>query len=172
MASLAELTLRVAVPEDAARVSAVLAASYGTLWEGAYPAEALAAVLPVVTRARADLLASGRYFLAMRGDAVAAVGGCSVADPASGVAKPGEGHVRHFATHPDHLRQGGAGLILRRCLDEARAAGVTEMLCLASLPSEGFYAAQGFETLRRVETRIAPELVLASVLMRRRLGDA
>ena len=169
---MAELTLRVAVPEDAARVSAVLAASYGTLWEGAYPAEVLAAVLPVVTRARPELLASGRYFLAIRGAAVAAVGGWSLEDPATGLAAPGLGHVRHFATHPDHLRQGAAGLILRHCLDEARAAGVTEMLCLASLPSEGFYAAQGFETLRRVETRIGPGLVLASVLMRRRLGDA
>lgn len=166
---MAELTLRVARPEDAARVSEVLAASYGTLWRGAYADEALSAVLPVVTRARADLLASGRYFLALRGAAVAAVGGWSLEDPATGLAVPGVGHVRHFATHPDHLRQGAAGLVLRHCLDEARAAGVREMLCLASLPSEGFYAAQGFSTLRRVETRIGPELVLASLLMRRML---
>ncbi len=161
------LTLRVATPEDAARVSEVLAASYGTLWRGAYAEAALAAVLPLVSRARPELLASGRYILALRGEAVVAVGGWSPEDPASGVARPGQGHVRHFATHPAHLRQGAAGLILRRCLEEAQAAGVREMLCLASLPSEAFYAAHGFVTLRREETRIGGRIVLPSLLMRR-----
>jgi GNAT superfamily N-acetyltransferase len=164
---LRELTLRVAAPEDAARVSAVLAASYGTLWQGAYEPDALAAVLPLVSRARPELLASGRYFLALRGEALVAVGGWSLEDPASGAVVPGQGHVRHFATHPDHLRQGAAGLILRRCLAEAEAAGVAEMMCLASLPSEGFYAAHGFSTLRREETRIGGRFLLPSLLMRR-----
>jgi GNAT superfamily N-acetyltransferase len=161
------LTLRVATPEDAARVSEVLASSYGTLWRGAYAEEALAAVLPLVSRARPELLASGRYFLALRGEAVMAVGGWSPDDPASGVTQPGQGHVRHFATHPAHLRQGAAGLILRRCLEEAQAAGVREMLCLASLPSEAFYAAYGFVTLRREETRIGGRILLPSLIMRR-----
>ena len=161
------ISLRVATPEDAARVSAVLAASYGTLWQGAYAAEALAAVLPLVSRARPELLASGRYFLALNGEVLVAVGGWSLEDPATGRAMPGQGHVRHFATHPGHLRRGAAGLILRRCLAEAEAAGVTEMLCLASLPSEAFYAAQSFRTLRREETRIGGRIVLPSLLMRR-----
>jgi GNAT superfamily N-acetyltransferase len=160
------ITLHVATPADAARVAEVLAASYGTLWRGAYAEDALAAVLPLVSRARPELLASGRYFLAQRGDALVAVGGWSLEDPASGVVLPGQGHVRHFATHPDHLRQGAAGLILRRCLAEAEAAGVAEMLCLASLPSEAFYAAHGFRTLRREETRIGGRFLLPSLLMR------
>ncbi len=69
------------------------------------------------------------------------------------------------------LEDPATGLILARCLGEARAAGVREMLCLARLPLEGFYAAQGFSTLRRMETRIGPEHVLASLLMRRGLDS-
>ncbi|WP_431303890.1 hypothetical protein [Sediminicoccus sp. BL-A-41-H5] len=84
-----ELTLRVAAPEDAARVSAVLAASYGTLCRGAREPEALDAVLALVSRERPELLASGWSFLALRGDVVAAFGGWSLEDPGSGVAEAG-----------------------------------------------------------------------------------
>ena len=124
-------------------------------------------MLPLVTRARPELLASGRYFLALEGEEAVAVGGWSMEDPATGMAQPGLGHVRHFATHPAHLRKGAAGLILRRCLAEAEAEGLGEMLCIASLPSEGFYAAHGFRTLRCEETRIGGRASIPSVVMRR-----
>ena len=126
-------------------------------------------VLPLVTRARPELLSSGRYFLAQDGEAPVAVGGWSLEEPGSGEVRPGLGHVRHFATHPAHLRKGAASLILGRCLAEARAAGQREMLCVASLPSEGFYAAQGFRTLRREEARIGGRISIPSLVMWRGL---
>ncbi|MEI6161813.1 MAG: hypothetical protein WCP77_18410, partial [Roseococcus sp.] len=75
---MAKLTLRPTTAADTALVAGILAASYGTLWQGAYSAEALAVVLPLVTRARPELLASGRYFLAQEGEAAVAVGGWSL----------------------------------------------------------------------------------------------
>ncbi len=85
------LRLRVAVPEDAARISQVLAASYGTLWQGAYPPEVLAAVLPLVSRARPELLASGRYVLALRCAARRGGGGGGRLEPGRPCDRPDPG---------------------------------------------------------------------------------
>jgi hypothetical protein len=47
----APFTLRVATPDDARKVSDVLAASYSTLYRGWYRDDVLAAALPAMTRA-------------------------------------------------------------------------------------------------------------------------
>ena len=49
MASVPEITIRVATPGDEAAVSAMLGASYGTLMQRHYDKAALAAALPAIT---------------------------------------------------------------------------------------------------------------------------
>lgn len=163
----APFTLRAATQDDARRVSDVLAASYSTLYRGWYRDDVLASALPAMTRARPELLASGRYFLCERNNYAIACGGWSLAPPQGG-AEPGRGHLRHFGTHPDHLGLGCASAIAERCFAEARAAGCAEMEVLSSLTAEAFYAGRGFKTISAASATIGG-VPFACMLMRRPL---
>jgi GNAT superfamily N-acetyltransferase len=163
----APFTLRAASPDDARKVSDVLAASYATLYRGWYRDDVLAASLPAMTRANMQLLSSGRYFLCERKKTAVACGGWSLAPP-QGDAEQGRGHLRHFGTHPDHLGLGCASAIIERCFAEARAAGCTEMEVLSSLTAEAFYAGRGFKTVSAAAATIGG-VPFACMLMRRGL---
>ncbi len=163
----APFSLRVATPDDARKVSDVLAASYATLYRGWYRDDVLAAALPAMTRARPELLASERYFLCERNGRAVACGGWSIAPPQGG-AEVGRGHIRHFGTHPDHLGLGCASAIIERCFAEARAARCTEMEVLSSLTAEAFYAGRGFRTISAAAATIGG-VPFACMLMRRSL---
>lgn len=163
----APFTLRPATPDDARKVSDVLAASYSTLYRGWYRDDVLASALPAMTRARPELLSSGRYLVCERAGSVISCGGWSLAPPQGG-AEPGRGHLRHFGTHPEHLGIGCAGAIVERCLDEARAAGCAEMEVLSSLTAEAFYAGRGFRTVSAAAATIGG-VSFACMLMRRSL---
>lgn len=163
----APFTLRVAAPDDARQVSDVLAASYSTLYRGWYRDDVLAAALPAMTRARPELLASGRYFVCERKGRAVACGGWSLGDPRGGAAE-GRGHIRHFGTHPDFLGQGCAGAMIERCFAEARAEGCKEMECLSSLTAEAFYAGRGFKTVAATSISVGGA-AFACMLMRRGL---
>lgn len=164
----APFILRVATPDDARKVSDVLAASYSALYRGWYRDDVLAAALPAMTRANPQLLSSGRYFLCERKQAAVACGGWSRSPP-QGNADQGRGHLRHFGTHPDHLSLGCASAIIERCFAEARAAGCTEMEVLSSLTAEAFYAGRGFKTVSAAAATIGG-VPFACMLMRRPLG--
>jgi len=163
----APFTMRVAASGDARAISDVLAASYSTLYRGWYRDDVLAAALPAMSRARPELLASGRYFVCERSGRVVSCGGWSLADPRGGAAIE-IGHIRHFGTHPDHLGMGCAGAIIERCFDEARASGVTEMECLSSLTAEAFYAGRGFRPVAPTSVTIGGA-AFACMLMRKPL---
>lgn len=135
------ITLRRAGPRDAEAISALLRTCYGRLYRDWYPDEAVDRAVSGLSRARPELLVSGRYRIAeIEGEAVS-VGGWS--------ARPGgrTGHLRLFGTHPDHLGRGAASAVLRASLEEAWAEGAVRMECVASLPAEPFYAKHGFETV-------------------------
>lgn len=126
-------------------VSSVLAASYSVLYRGWYRDDILDKALPAMTRAQPELLASGRYFVVEIGGGVISCGGWSSANPRGGM-NASKAHIRHFGTHPDFLNRGAAGAIMRRCLEEARAANFPEMECVSSLAAEAFYMKHGFDT--------------------------
>ena len=158
--------IRVAVPDDADRVEALLQSSYPQLMAPAYEARLLGAALKLMTRANPALLESGSYYLiAGDGDDLAACGGWTRQRPGSGEIEDGLGHIRHFATHPQWLGRGLGTAILERCRREAIAAGLTRFECFSSLNAEGFYAAAGFERERRVDIEMGPEIRLPAVLM-------
>lgn len=174
-----DLSLRATTPGDRSAVAAVLEASYGELFAGWYPPDLLSAILPLVTTPHETLLASGTYFIVEDSDtgAALAVGGWTrEIPPARDTAQqdgtdgfreddPTHAHIRHFATHPDHLRRGAARTILERCETDARAAGLDTLVCRASLPGEAFYAACGFNPIRRIDTQLQNGLTMASILM-------
>lgn len=162
--------IRPARPEDADAVSAVLAASYGTLFQGWYAPDLLEAALPLMTRANPALLACGTYRVAEdEAGRIVACGGWTAEAPGGAESPPDTGHIRHVATHPDLLRRGAARLIVETALVEARAQGKTRMECLSTLPAEAFYARMGFAAVERVLAPIGPG-GFPSVRMVRDLG--
>jgi len=164
----ADVTLKIATPEDAARVAALLAASYPPLMAAGYDAALLAAALPLLTRANPALLLAGTFYLAeASGGRLVGCGGWTRERPDDGEVVPGVAHLRHFATHPERLRRGIGGALYRRCESDARSAGVRRFECYASLNSERFYAALGFASQRRVALALRPGLQLPAVLMAR-----
>ena len=164
----ARFSLRTADPRDFTAVSALLAASYAELFAVAYEPQVLARALPLMTKANAQLLASGRFYLAQTEQgALIGCGGWSIEQPGTGKIRPGEGHIRHFATHPDWTRRGVGGALLARCLQDARAAGDRE-LHLPIEPGGGRFlpGASGFVVVGPIDVVLTPDISIAGVLMR------
>lgn len=163
-------TIRVAMPEDEAAVSALLAASYSVLMRPDYDKAILAAALPKMTRANPALLSSGSYYLAeMEGGGLVGCGGWTGERPGDGEVVPDLGHIRHFATHPDWTRCGIGQAIYTTCEAAARRAGLRRLQCYASLNGEGFYAALGFRAVREMAVPMGQGLRFPSILMEREI---
>jgi GNAT superfamily N-acetyltransferase len=160
-----DITIRAATPDDDSLLSELLEAAYGELTRGQYDPTALAAALPLMSTANPKLLASGTYYIAYAGGQAAGCGGWTREKPGSGEVVDGVAHIRHFATHPAHLRKGIARMLLKHCLAEARSAGIQVMMSQSTLPAEQFYAAAGFRSVRPIEVELGPGVVLPAVEM-------
>jgi GNAT superfamily N-acetyltransferase len=163
------IIIRAATPDDEEVLTHLITASYARLDNGAYEAERLMAALPVMSRANPKLLASGTYYVAESDGEPAACGGWTIDKPGTGEIIEGVAHIRHFATHPDHLRKGIARMLLDRCISEAGAAGLKLMKSQATLPAEPFYAAAGFRRVALIEVEMGPDARLPAVDMERPL---
>lgn len=161
------ITLRRARPGDLAAVDRLLARSYPRLLAADYPPSVMVLAVPIIARARPELLASGRYFLAVDGDGrVVGAGGWSLAQPGGQGAVSGEtGHVRHVATDPEVVRQGVGGKLMRAVLADAGRAGVRRMECLSTLTAVPFYASLGFRSVGPTEVPLRPGIVFPAVRM-------
>jgi GNAT superfamily N-acetyltransferase len=167
-ATLQGMRLRVATPEDAEAVAAVLHPSYGDLMASAYPAELLARALPLITRSNPSLLSSGRYYLVQTPTGEpAGCGGWSAHPPGASEPEAWRAHIRHFATHPGWIRRGVGRMLYERCEADARAAGFAGFECWASLNGEPFYAALGFRRLGPIEAPLPGGLSFPAVRMER-----
>lgn len=167
--------IRPTTPRDEEAVAALLHFSYGTLLEDAYDPDVLEKALPLLTRPRTELLASGRYYIAeFAGLGPAGCGGWSLEAPDQPDA-PVErvvGHLRQFATHPDAVRQGVGACLLEKCVAEAKAEGVRRLECLSTRQAIPFYAALGLRVVGPVPCRLAADVTLPGVAMVLELDEA
>ena len=165
-------TLRRATPDDLSALDTLLARSYPRLLKADYPPSVLVTALPIIVRARPELLASGRYFVAVDGTGqLLGAGGYSLAAPAPRGAPLGPreeqiGHIRHVVTDPDRLRQGVGRAVMTCVLTTAGAEGVTVFDCLSTRTAVPFYAALGFRTLGVAIVPLAPGIEFPAVRMR------
>lgn len=150
MAEALVLHYRLAGPGDLAAVDALLARSYARLLKADYPPSVLVTALPILSRARPELMRSGSYWVAeAAGEALVAAGGWTPRGA-------GVGEVRHVVTDAGHVRQGiGTGL-MRAAMAQARSAGVGRLDCLATRTAAPFYAALGFVARGEVEIALRP----------------
>lgn len=166
----ADFALRVAAPEDAARVTALLEACYPLLMADGYEEAHLAVALPLMTRANPALLSSGTYYVAEAANGqVVGCGGWTRERPGTTEVADGLAHIRHFGTHPDWLGRGVGRAIYELCEKEARAAGIQRLECYSSLNAEHFYLALGFTKAGAMEIPLDDGVGLPAVLMLRSL---
>lgn len=164
------LTLRPATPGDLAAVDALLARSYPRLLAADYPSSVMVTAIPIIARARPELLASGRYFLVLDHNRVLGAGGYSLAAPGArggpqGQTEPGTAHIRHVATDPDALRRGIGRALMDRVFAAAVAEGVQRFDCLSTRTAVPFYAALGFRSVGEIEVPLAPGIGFPAVRM-------
>lgn len=126
---MAEITVRQAVAADREMLEELITACYSAIYPGWYDADVLTDALPEMLHVDQRLIDSGRYFAATIDGRLAGCGGWSTFGPASAASRPANGHVRHFATHPDFMRMGVGAAILERCVEDAKAAGISELQC-------------------------------------------
>jgi GNAT superfamily N-acetyltransferase len=129
---------------DCDAVSRVLGAAYSGLLAGDYPAETLAAIVPLISRAKPGLLVSGTYHAVLLGGVIIGVGGWTRERPGTTDRERAVGHIRHVATDPAHLRKGAARALMLHILDQAQAEGIERMECLSTRTAVTFYASCGF----------------------------
>jgi GNAT superfamily N-acetyltransferase len=164
------LTLRAATPADLAAVDALLARSYPRLLAPDYPPSVLVTALPLISRARPELLASGTYYVVEDGAGdILGAGGWSRGAAAGGAVTGRVGHVRHLVTDHRALRRGIARSIMAATFAAARKAGCTALDCLSTRTAVPFYAAVGFQTLGPVTVALRPGIEFPAVRMARAL---
>ena len=135
---------------DIPAVDAMLRRSYPRLMKGHYPPSVLVTAIPRIARAQPQLVTCGTYFVADRDGEILASGGWTRAR-AEGAET---GHMRHFVTHDRFARQGIGRALGRHVLEDARATGIRDMTCLATLMAVPFYEALGFARIGALEVHL------------------
>ncbi len=165
-----EILIRTTSAADLPAIDALLSVSYPVLLKADYAPSTLVTCLPLITRARPELLRSGSYYMAEdeTGQALAA-GGWTHGAPQGGVGPRDVGHIRHVVTHPDATRKGLARSILQRSFGAAKAAGVRWMMCQSTRTAEPFYTAMGFQRRGEIDILLRPGIAFPAVEMIRAL---
>lgn len=158
--------IRVAVLNDEPAVSALLLKSYTALLKSAYDAATLAKALPLITRARPELLSSGSYYLAETEDGqLVGAGGWTKASPTGRGETENNGNIRHFGTDPEFTGRGIGRLLMQRCFSDAKSHGLSELNCYSTLNGERFYRACGFESIERFLVLLPGDVEFPSIRM-------
>lgn len=161
-----DITIRSTNAGDVAAIDTLLAQSYPVLLEPDYAPSVLVTCLPLITRARPELLRSGTYYMAQACDGTAlAAGGWTHGGPQGGIGPRDVGHIRHVVTHPSALRRGLARSLMERSFAAARNSGVRWMMCQSTLTAEVFYASMGFQRRGEIEVMLRPGISFPAVEM-------
>lgn len=89
----------------------------------------------------------------------------SLLDPRSQAAK-----IRAFFVDPSRARRGIGSLLLKRCEQEARAHGFTQVELMATLPGVKLYAARGYVGKDMVRFDVGPGESIEFIPMRKSLA--
>jgi GNAT superfamily N-acetyltransferase len=151
--------MRIATPEDAVRVEALMKDSAAGLFPAYYNEAQVESGIQYVAHIDPHLLSDGTYFVLEAGDEMVACGGWSrrarpyagsgssadddrVLDPANEAA-----NIRAMFVRPDWTRRG----LGRRILEASEAAALSEgyqrLALVATLPGVPLYMAYGFEPI-------------------------
>ncbi|WP_299698932.1 GNAT family N-acetyltransferase [uncultured Tateyamaria sp.] len=158
------MIIRPTTKADMAVVDALLARTYPKLLKANYPPSVLVTALPIISRARPELLVCGTYYVVEEDGAVLGAGGWTRDKRDRRL-----GHIRHVVTDDRALRRGVGRRLMSHCFDVARAAGVKRMECWATRTAVPFYAAVGFVEAGPIDVQLQSGIVFPSVRMLRDL---
>ena len=175
----AEPTLRVARPEDASRVDALMKESVAEIFPRYYNEQQVASSVRYVAEVDPMLLEDGTYFVLESDGEFVACGGWSrrgrlytgsgesagdgrILDPATEPAK-----VRAMFVRSDWTRRGLGRRILEECEAAARREGFSELALGATLPGVPLYLAYGFESVEEGEIALSDGVRLGYVSMKK-----
>ena len=173
--------LRLASAADLPRLRELIPASVRGLAPGYYTPGQIESSIVHMFGPDSQLIADGTYFAVECDGALAACGGWSrrktlfggdqhksaedpLLDPSVDAAR-----IRAFFVHPAFARRGLGSLLLRACMDAARAAGFRKLALVATLPGEPLYLAFGFQARERFDAPLADGTSLPVVAMERAL---
>lgn len=166
------LSLRRARPSDLAAVDLLLSRSYPRLLAADYPPSTLVTALPLISRARPDLLSSRSYFVVEDAEGrIVGAGGWTAHSPAArgGKVQAGLGHIRHVATEPSMTRQGIGTALMGQVIADALSQGVRWLDCLSTRTAVPFYRALGFRVVNPVDISLAPGIDFPVIRMMRQI---
>lgn len=177
----AEPVLRVATPEDASRVDALMKKSTAVIFPRYYDEQQVASSILHVAAVDRMLLEDGTYFVLESDGEPVACGGWSRRDrlftgtDTAGDARPLDparepARVRAMFVHPAWARRGLGRAILDRCEADARAAGFGAVELMATLPGEPLYAACGYTVVERCDLHLPDGVTIGAAKMSKALA--
>jgi GNAT superfamily N-acetyltransferase len=171
--------LRVATPNDAVRIEALMKESTASLFPSFYNDEQTASAVRYVAEIDPMLLEDGTYFVFESGDELIACGGWSrrnklytgsgeASDDARLLDAAREpARVRAMFVRSDWTRRRLGWHILEECETAAQRDGFSELVLGATLPGVPFYRACGFKALEEFEATMPDGVTLACVAMQK-----
>jgi GNAT superfamily N-acetyltransferase len=172
-----QVVLRIAGPDDAAAIDALMKESGAALFPAYYDERQTASAVRYVAQADPMLLADGTYFVLEAGGDLVGCGGWSrrdrlytgsgdfeddgrLLDPLTEPAK-----VRAMFVRGDWTRRGLGRRIIEECERAALAEGFRRLALLATLPGVPLYTACGFVPGEEIEVALEDGVTLACVAM-------
>ena len=159
------ITIRTSAADDVAAVDALLRRSYPVLLKADYPPSVMVTAVPLISRAQPALVTCGTYYIAE--DSSGRCLGAGGWTPKR--RQPNAADIRHVATDPRATRRGVGRALMARIVDDARAAGISRLDCLATRTAVPFYQAMGFITLGPLELPLAKAIRFPAIQMQRRI---
>lgn len=165
-----DIVVRPAGPKDIPALDAMLFRAFDTLLRPDYPADVLERAVPMMGKARVDLVVSGSYFVATDGKRrILGAGGWTAVPPHGGETAAHVGNVRHFGVDPAAARRGVASALMARVIKDAARHGVTLLDCMSTRSAVRFYAAMGFEAVGEAEVMLSKDVAFPVIRMQRRV---
>lgn len=177
-----EFSLRLASDSDIAAMQALIQRSGIGLAQGFYSPVQAAAITREVFGVDSQLVRDGTYFVIEHDGAIVACGGWGKRDTLHGgdqrkqgtdrLLDPGRepARIRAFFVDPAMARRGLGTMLMKRCEEQAKAAGFSSLELAATLPGEPLYRSQGFIEVERVELPLSGGVRVPLVRMRRSLS--
>lgn len=179
-----DIRIRLATLDDCSAIEALIDRSVRALSAGDYSSEQIEAGLQAAWSLDTLLIEDGTCFVAEHAGQIIGCGGWSSRrtlfggdtfdgrederlDPATEA-----GRIRAFFVDPGFVRQGIGRALLRRCEDEAIAAGFSSLELAATLPGVRLYGACGYTAGEPYQYECAPGLTMPITPMRKSLPAA
>jgi GNAT superfamily N-acetyltransferase len=180
--SLGEPVLRVATPDDASGIEAVMKQSTAALFPRFYDAVQTASAVEYVAQIDSMLLEDGTYFVIESGESLIGCGGWSRRQKLYTGSGDSDGdarlldssrepaRVRAMFVRSDWTRRGLGRRILEECETAAQHEGFARFILGATLPGVPLYRAFGFRPLEEIEVAMPDGITLACVTMEKTIG--